>query len=353
MSDKIYIGKKVISVDSPVYIVAELSANHNQKLEDAYALIKAAKESGADAIKVQTYTPDTITLCCDSELFKIQNESIWNGKYLFDLYKEAQTPWEWHEELMHYAQKNELDFFSSPFDKTAVDFLENLNVPAYKIASFELTDLPLIDKAAATGKPVILSTGMATFEEIDEAIRTVLSTGNEKIILLKCTSAYPAPADDMNLKVIPYLIKKYGFPVGLSDHTLGYHVPIAAVALGACMIEKHLTLSRTLQGPDSAFSLEPHEFKTMVDFVRSAQKSLGKVTDVLSESEKRNLIFRRSLFVVEDMKAGELFTEKNIRSIRPGYGLAPKYLPLIIGKRASRNIKKGTPLIFPLIDTEI
>ncbi|HQG40818.1 MAG TPA: pseudaminic acid synthase [Spirochaetales bacterium] len=346
MSEKIYIGNKEISVESPVYFVAELSANHNQKLEDALALIKAAKESGADAVKVQTYTPDTITLCCNSELFKIQSGSIWDGQFLYDLYKEAQTPWEWHEELMHYAQKNELDFFSSPFDKTAVEFLEHLNVPAYKIASFELVDLPLIERVAATGKPVILSTGMATFEEIDEAIRTVLSTGNEKIVLLKCTSAYPASAGDMNLRVIPYLIKKYGFPVGLSDHTLGYSIPVVAVALGACMVEKHLTLSRTIKGPDSAFSLEPHEFKKMVDFTRSAQKSLGEVTDELSESEKRNLIFRRSLFVVEDMKAGEVFTEKNVRSIRPGHGLAPKYLPSIIGKRASRNIKKGSPLNF-------
>lgn len=349
MSAKIYIGNKAISVDSPVYIVAELSANHNQKLEDAYALITAAKESGADAVKVQTYTPDTITLCSDSELFKIQSGSIWDGRCLFDLYKEAQTPWEWHEELMHYAQKNKLDFFSSPFDKTAVEFLEHVNVPAYKIASFELVDLALIERVAATGKPVILSTGMASFEEIDEAVKTVLSTGNEKIVLLKCTSAYPASPSDMNLRVIPYLIKKYGFPVGLSDHTLGYYIPIAAVALGACMIEKHLTLSRTLKGPDSAFSLEPHEFRKMVDFTRDAQKSLGEVTDELSESEKRNLIFRRSLFVVEDVKAGEVFTEKNIRSIRPGHGLAPKYLPSIIGKRAARNIKSGTPLKWSFI----
>lgn len=350
MSDKIYIGNKAISVDSPVYIVAELSANHNQKLEYAYALIKAAKESGADAVKVQTYTPDTITLCCDSELFKIQSGSIWDGRCLFDLYKEAQTPWEWHEELMYYAKNNKLDFFSSPFDKTAVEFLEHLNVPAYKIASFELVDLALIERVAATGKPVILSTGMASFEEIDEAIKTVLSMGNKKIILLKCTSAYPASPGDMNLRVIPYLIKKYGFPVGLSDHTLGYHIPVAAIALGACMIEKHLTLSRTIQGPDSAFSLEPHEFKTMVDFSRSAQKSLGEVTDEHSESEKRNLIFRRSLFVVEDMKAGEVFTEKNVRSIRPGHGLSPKYLPSIIGKRALKDIKRGTPLKLDFID---
>lgn len=353
MSEDITIGNKVISSHSSVYIVAELSANHHQRLEEAYSLIREAKAAGADAIKIQTFTPDTITLPCKSDFFKIQNDSVWAGKYLYELYTEAQTPWDWHEALMNYAHKCGMDFFSTPFDTTAVDFLEDLKVPAYKIASFELVDLPLIEKVAATGKPVILSTGMASFEEIGEAIKTVLATGNEQIILLKCTSSYPAPASDMNLKVIPYLIDRYGFPVGLSDHTLGYYAPIAAVALGACMIEKHLTLSRSIKGPDSAFSLEPHEFKMMVASVRNTQQSLGEVTDIISESEKGNLIFRRSLFVVEDIKAGELFTERNVRSIRPAYGLQPKFLRSVIGRKAANEIKKGTPLNYEDIDPPI
>ena len=338
------INGRVIGSGNSTYIVAELSANHNQDFNQAVELIKAAKEAGADAIKLQTYTPDTITIDCDNEYFRIGKGTIWEGKTLYELYKEAYTPWEWQPELKKIANDLGMELFSTPFDRTAVDFLEKMDVPCYKIASFELVDIPLIQYVAQTGKPIIMSTGMATLGEIEEAVQAAREAGCKEIALLKCTSAYPAPPDEINLRTIPHMAEAFGCPVGLSDHTLGIAVPVAAVVLGACIVEKHFTLSRDIPGPDSAFSLEPHEFKEMVEAVRTAEKALGKVSYEVTEHEKPSRIFRRSLFVVKDMKAGETFTEENIRSIRPGYGLAPKYLKDILGASAARDLKEGTPL---------
>lgn len=346
----IYINNKRIGFDSPVYIIAELSANHNQDFNQALDLIKAAKDAGADAVKIQTYTPDTITIDCTNEFFRLGPGTIWDGKNLYDLYREAYTPWEWQPELQKYAKQIGLDFFSTPFDSTSVEFLEKMHVPAYKIASFEIVDTPLIQKVAQTGKPTILSTGMASLLEIEEAVRTVRETGNDQIALLKCTSAYPALPEEMNLRTIPYLAKAFNVPVGLSDHTLGITTPIAAVALGACIIEKHFTLSRNVPGPDCAFSLEPHEFKAMADAVRETEKALGKVNYKVTEHEKASRVFRRSLFAVMNINEGEEFTSLNVRSIRPGYGLPPKYIDKIIGRVAKCNIEKGSPLSWDLID---
>jgi pseudaminic acid synthase len=337
-------NNRKIGYGHPVYIVAEMSANHNQDFEQAVKLVHAAKDSGADAIKLQTYTPDTMTIDCDNEYFRIGNGTIWEGKTLYDLYKKAYTPWEWQPKLKEIANDLGMDLFSSPFDKSAVDFLEKMNVPAYKIASFELVDIPLIQYIAQTGKPIIMSTGMASLAEVDEAVTAARKAGCKEIALLKCTSAYPADPAEMNLRTIPHMAEAFGLPVGLSDHTLGIAVPAAAVALGACIIEKHFTLSRNVPGPDSAFSLGPNEFKAMVEAVRTTEKALGKINYAVTEKEAASRVFRRSLFVVKDMKAGDVFTKENIRSIRPGYGLHPKYLKDMIGKTAKTNLEKGTSL---------
>ncbi|HQK83201.1 MAG TPA: pseudaminic acid synthase [Atribacter sp.] len=345
------IAQHIIGSDTaPVFIIAEMSGNHNQSLEKALEIVDAAAEAGAQAIKLQTYTADTMTLDIDDAEFQITDEkSPWKGQSLFNLYQQAYTPWEWHEPIMERAKKLGLVCFSSPFDKTAVDFLESLNVPAYKIASFEIIDLPLIRYIAKQGKPIILSTGMATLAEIDDAVRTIRAIGKNDIALLKCTSAYPAPMEEMNLRTIPHLAKAFRVPVGLSDHTLSVATSVAAVALGARIIEKHITLTREYPGPDSVFSLEPHEFKKMVEVVRETEKALGRVCYEMSECEKTSRVFRRSLYVTKDIGAGEEFSEENVRSIRPGYGLPPKYLDFVLGRKAKRNIKKGTPLNWDLI----
>jgi pseudaminic acid synthase len=331
---------------APAYIIAEVSANHNQNFEEARKLIGIAKDAGADAVKLQTYTADTLTIDCREAPFMIEG-TIWEGKNLHDLYKEAYTPWEWHEPLMKEAQELGLHCFSSPFDFTAVDLLESLNVPAYKIASFELVDLPLIRRCAETGKPMIMSTGMATLEEIEEAVQTARDGGCKELTLLKCNSGYPAPPEEMNLRTIPDMQERFGVPIGLSDHTLGIEIPVAAVALGACVIEKHFTSSRSVPGPDSAFSLEPHEFKAMVEAVRHA---LGEVRYRPTDKEMASRTYRRSLFVVEDVKAGEPFTEANVRSIRPGHGMHTRYLSEVLTRRAKMDVKQGTPLNPDLLD---
>ena len=344
----IKINKRSIGPGHNTYIIAEMSANHSQDFDLAVKIIEAAKQAGADAVKLQTYTPDTLTIDCNSQYFRIES-TPWEGRTLYDLYAEAYTPWEWQPRLKKFADKLGIDLFSSPFDTTAVDFLEKMDVSAYKIASFEITDLPLIRTIAETGKPVILSTGMANLAEIDEAVSAIRSTGNHQLALLKCTSAYPAPPEDMNLRTIEHLNRAYNVPVGLSDHSLNIAVPVAAVSLGACIIEKHLMLKRSADGPDSAFSLEPSEFKEMVTAVRTAEKAIGKFCYEVSEKEKGNRLFRRSLFAVEDIKAGQVFTQQNIRSIRPGYGLHPRYLSVVLGEKAAKNIHRGTPLDWKLV----
>ncbi len=347
---KIQIGDKFIGDDEKTFIIAELSANHNQKFDIAIQSIKAIKECGADAVKLQTYTPDTITINSDKEYFQIKQGTIWDGTTLYELYKQAFTPWDWQPKLKEYAESLGLICFSSPFDKTAVDFLEGLNVPAYKVASFEITDLPLIEYIAKKNKPIIISTGIATLEEIDEAVKICKDAGNDKIILLKCTSEYPAPIEDANLSAIKFLNDKYNVIAGLSDHTLGIDVPIASVALGAKVIEKHFILDRNIGGPDSSFSLEPNEFKQMVQSIHNVEKAIGKPKFELSEKILKSRKFARSLFVVENIEQGEIFTEQNVRSIRPNYGLAPKYLKDVLGRKAKTKIEKGTPLSWDLIE---
>jgi len=324
--------------------MAELSANHNQDFEKAVKIVYAAKEAGANAIKLQTYTPDTITLACDREEFRVSGGTLWDGRTLHDLYAEAHMPWEWQPKLKQLAEQLGMECFSTAFDPIAVDFLEKMNVPAHKVASFEIVDLPLIQKMARTGKPLIISTGMASEEEIAEALQCARQAGAKEIALLKCTSAYPAPAEEMNLRTIPEMARRFGVPVGLSDHTLGIVASVVAVALGACILEKHLTLSRSIPGPDSAFSLEPQEFKSMVEAVRTAEKALGGVHFGASDKERSSLAHRRSLFVVQDVRQGEEFTTDNVRSIRPGNGLHPRHLEEVLGKRAAKGIKRGTPL---------
>jgi len=341
-------GRRV-GVGAPALVIAELSANHGGSLEKALALVRAAKECGADAVKIQTYTADTITLDCDNEYFQVKHGTIWDGTTLHRLYREAYTPWEWHRPIQEAVEREGMVFFSTPFDFTSVDFLESLRVPMYKIASFELVDLPLIQRIAQTGKPAILSTGMATLGEIDEAVRAFRDAGGAQLTLLKCTSAYPAPPEEMNLRTIPHLTEAFGTPVGLSDHSLGFAVPVAAVTLGACLIEKHLTLSRSDPGPDSAFSTEPEEFKAMVDAVRVVERALGAVSYDASEKEKSSRAFRRSLFIIEDVRAGERFTENNVRSIRPGYGLPTKHTAEVMGRCAARDLKRGTPLAWDML----
>jgi pseudaminic acid synthase len=349
MITPIEVRDRLIGSGRPAYVIAELSANHHQDFEEAVCLIRAARDAGADAVKLQTYTPDTMTIASDREEFRISGGTIWDGRNLHDLYGEAYTPWEWQPKLKQVAEDLGMDLFSSAFDVTAVDFLEEMNVPAHKLASFELVDIPLIEKMARTGKPLIMSTGMATIEEIEEALQTARAAGAMQIALLKCTSAYPAPPEEMNLRTIPVMEKRFGVPVGLSDHTMGIAVPVAAVALGACIIEKHLTLSRSTPGPDSVFSLEPHEFKAMVDAVRTAEKALGKVHFGLSEKEKASRAHRRSLFVVADVRKGEEFTTSNVRSIRPAHGLHTRHLKEVLGRRAVCDVERGTPLSWQLV----
>jgi N-acetylneuraminate synthase len=349
MSKALRINRRNIGAGSSSYIVAELSANHHQDFEQAKRIVCAAKDAGADAIKLQTYTPDTITISSERAEFRVSGGTLWDGRTLHDLYAEASMPWEWQPALKKLAEDLGLDCFSSPFDATAVDFLERMNVPAYKVASFELVDIPLLQKMARTGKPMIISTGMATVDEIEEALRAARDAGATEIALLKCTSAYPAPEEEMNLRTIPEMARRFDVPVGLSDHTMSIAVPVAAVALGACVIEKHLTVSRSTPGPDSAFSLEPHEFKAMVEAVRTTEKALGEIHFGLSENEQASRAYRRSLFVVEDLACGEVFSEKNIRSIRPGNGLHPRHLPEVLGKSAARGIKRGTPLTWEVV----
>ncbi len=339
----IIINKRQISVNNPTYIIAEMSANHNKNFDKAVKIIEEAKKAGADAIKLQTYTPDTITLDSDNEYFKIK-DTIWKGKTLYQLYKEAFTPWEWQPRLKKIADDLKIDLFSTPFDASAIDFLEKMDVPAYKIASFELIDTPLLKRVAATGKPLILSTGMAAMDEIKDAVNALREKKGVEFALLKCTSAYPASPEEANLRTIPHLSETFKVPAGLSDHTMGSTVAIAAVALGACIIEKHFCLDRKDSGPDSSFSMEPDEFKQMVNDIRTTEKALGKISYELTENQKKSKAFRRSLFSVEDIKEGELLTEKNIRSIRPGDGLPPKYLEAILGKKARIDIQKGIPL---------
>jgi pseudaminic acid synthase len=351
MASEIKIGQRAIGSGHGVYVIAEISANHHQNFEQAVKIIHAAKDAGADAVKLQTYTPDTMTIASNRPEFQIAG-TIWNGRNLYELYGEAYTPWEWQPRLKEVANSLTLDLFSTPFDATAVDFLEKMQVPAYKLASFELTDIPLIQEMARTGKPLIISTGMATIEEIEEAVQAARRAGAEQIALLKCTSGYPALPEEMNLRTIPELARRFDAPVGLSDHTLDASAAIAAVALGACIIEKHLTLSRAEPGPDSAFSLEPQEFKAMVDAVRIAEKSLGEVHFGVSPKEASSRAFRRSLFVVQDVRRGEVFTTANIRSIRPGYGLHTRHLNEVLGQQAACDIDRGTPLSWELVQRQ-
>lgn len=322
-----------------VYIIAELSANHGGKIEIAKDTIKAAKEIGANAIKLQTYTADTLTLNSDNEDFIIKGGTLWDYKKLYDLYKEAYTPWEWHQELFDYARSIDIDIFSTPFDKSAVDFLEQFNPSAYKIASFEITDYELIRYTASKGKPIIISTGIATIDEIQDAVDICKSVGNNEIILLKCTSAYPAALEDANLLTIPNLVQTFGVIAGFSDHTLGTTAPIVATTLGAKIIEKHFILDKSIGGADAEFSLDKKEFEEMIKAVRDTEKLIGKVDYSMSEKKKKSRQFARSLYVSKDIKKGEIFTEKNIRSVRPGYGLHPKYLNDVLGKIANRDYK--------------
>jgi len=349
MAHSIKIGKRLIGAGFPVYIVAELSSNHNNDFNQAVKLIHAAKDAGVDAVKVQTYTADTLTLQSDKEFFKIREGSPWSGRTLHDLYSETNMPWEWQPKLKTIANELGLDFFSTGFDFSSVDFLERMDVPVHKIASFEIVDIPLIEKMGRTKKPLIISTGMASIQEIKEAMSAAKEAGAQQIALLKCTSAYPADFKDMNLRSIPQLAEKFKVPIGLSDHTLNPIVAVTAVALGACIIEKHLTLSRRILGPDSGFSLEPSELKELVMSIRIVEGSLGSKDCCLRDCEKSSLAFRRSLFIVKDMKGGDQFSSYNVRSIRPAHGLPPKYLKDCLGKRASRNIEKGTPLSWDLI----
>jgi pseudaminic acid synthase len=349
MTDHIEIEGRRVGRGSPVYCIAELSANHNQNFDQAVRIVHAAKDAGADAVKLQTYTADTITIRSDKEYFRIKGGTLWDGRVLHDLYQQAFTPWEWQPKLREIAGQLGMHLFSSAFDDTAVDFLEKMNVPAHKVASFELVDIGLIKKMARTGKPLIMSTGMASEEEISEAVDAARGAGATQIALLKCTSAYPAPPEEANLLTIPALEKRFACPVGLSDHTMGTAAPVVAVALGACIIEKHLCLRRSDGGPDGAFSLEPEEFKAMVDAARTAQKAVGSVQFSSGPQEANSRQFRRSLFVVEDIKKGELFTEKNVRSIRPANGLHPRHLEEVLGKRAACDVERGTPMTWTLL----
>lgn len=349
MNKSMKIKNRIIGQGYPAYIIAEMSANHAMDIDNAIKIIHLAKESGADCVKIQTYTPDTITLNSRKEYFMI-NGGTWDGYNLHDLYKEAYTPWEWQKRLKEEADKAGIDFFSTPFDLTAVDFLEDLGVEFYKIASFELTQIPLIKYVASKGKPIIMSTGMGTLEEIEEAVKAVESEGNNDLCLLRCSSAYPAVPDNMNLATIQDMCQRFGVPVGLSDHSLGSIAAVTAVALGAKVIEKHFCIRREIKNPDSTFSMEPHEFKQMVEDIRTAEKAIGKASYELTESEKGNRIFRQSIWVNKDIQKGEILTKNNIRAARPGYGLEPKYLEDVLGKKAKTDLEYGMPLNWEMIE---
>lgn len=350
MNQHIHLGDHLISKEEGVYVIAEMSGNHNMDYDRAVEILYAAKDSGADAIKIQTYTADTITLDCDDDCFQITQGTLWDGMTLHKLYEKAYTPWEWQPKLQKIANDIGLDFFSSPFDFTSVDFLEKMDVPAYKIASFEITDIPLIKKVARLGKPVIISTGIATLADIELALNTCRNEGNDNIILLKCCSAYPTPYEDINLKTMVNLRDTFDCVVGLSDHTMGDTVAVASVAMGAKVIEKHLTLSRADGGVDSAFSMEPEEFKQMVEHIRIVEKAMGSVTYELSPKQQAEREHSRSLFIAEDMTAGDILDESNMRSVRPANGLHTKYYDKLLGKRINKDLKMGTPLNWDMID---
>ena len=330
------------------YIIAEMSANHGGSLKRAKEMIYAAGESGADCIKIQTYTPDTMTIDCNNEYFQIA-KGTWAGENLYQLYQKAFTPWEWQAELKDTAKKAGIDFLSTPFDKTSVDFLEGIGIEFYKIASFELVDIPLVKYIASKGKPIIMSTGMASLGEIDEAVQAIYQEGNMQLVLLRCASAYPAVTDEMNLRTMQNMADIYDIPVGLSDHSMGSIGAVTAVALGASVIEKHFCLGREIETPDSSFSMEPEEFKRMVSDIRQAERAIGKVVYGIENQEKDNCVFRRSIFTIKDIKKGEELTEENIRVIRPGYGLAPKFYPEILGQTAAQDLKRGTPVQMDMI----
>lgn len=345
MKESIKIRECHVGRNYPPFIIAEMSGNHNQSLNRALEIVSAAATTGAKALKLQTYTADTMTLdISEGDFFIDDPKSLWKGRSLYDLYKEAHTPWEWHKPIFDRCQELGLICFSTPFDETAVDFLETLDVPCYKIASFENTDIPLIRKVASTGKPMIISTGMASIAELDETVREARKAGCSDLILLKCTSTYPASSENSNVNTIPHLKELFNCEVGLSDHSMGIGVAVAAVALGASVIEKHFTLNRSQGGVDSTFSIEPDEMKSLVIETERAWNGLGKVSYGPSENEKRSLVFRRSLYITADLKAGDLLTKKNVRAIRPGYGLAPKYFDMLIGKSVKYDVKKGTAL---------
>lgn len=343
------IAGRSIGPNEPPYVIAEMSGNHNGEIGRALELIDAAKAAGADAVKLQTYTADTITIDHDGSEFRIGGGTLWDGNTLHQLYKQAQTPWEWHAELFAYGRKLGLAVFSSPFDPTAVDFLETLDPPAFKIASFELVDHGLIAKVAATGRPVIMSTGMASLAEIAEAVEVARNAGAQQLALLHCVSGYPTPAAEANLATIPHLAAAFGLPTGLSDHTMGLAVPVAATTLGAALIEKHFTLARADGGPDAAFSLEPGELAALVTETRAAHAALGRINYDIKPSEEKSRVFRRSLYAVRDIAAGEALTSQNVRSIRPGLGLAPKHLGAVLGRTAQREIRRGTALAWDLL----
>ncbi len=345
----ISINKRIIGADQPPYIIAEMSANHNGDINNAFKIIKVAKLAGADAVKLQTYRPDTITLDCDSEDFQIHG-GLWDGKTLYQLYSEAYMPWDWHKPLFDYAHKLGITIFSSPFDTTAIDLLEDLNAPAYKIASFEAIDLPLIKYAASTGKPMIISTGMANAEEIQEAIEAAHEGGCKELALLHCVSGYPAPAADYNLRTIPDMIQRFGLVTGLSDHTIDNTTAITSIALGASIIEKHVTLDRNGGGPDDSFSLEPQELAALCRDTKTAWEALGQVDYGMKSSERGNVKFRRSLYFVKDMEAGEVITEECLRSVRPGFGIKPKYIEGLLGKKVKRQITANTAISWDMVD---
>lgn len=349
MKPFIKIKNRYIGEDYPTYIIAEMSANHAGDINRAIEIIHAAKEAGADCIKTQTYTPDTLTIDCDNKYFKI-NGGTWGGTTLYKLYTQAYTPFEWQARLKEVSDKIGIDFLSTPFDATAVDLLESINVDFYKIASFEMVDIPLIRYIASKGKPIIMSTGMGSLGEIEEAVNAIKEQGNEEICLLKCSSSYPAIPADMNLKTIPQIQSLFGVPVGLSDHTMGAVSSITAVALGARVIEKHFCISRDIENPDSSFSMEAKEFKNMVIDIRSTERALGNINFGATKHEEENIVFRKSIFVVKDIKKGEQLTKENIKVIRPGYGLPPKYLEEILGSRATVNLVRGTPLKWTMFD---
>lgn len=350
MSKYIEINGRKVGDGYPAYIIAEMSGNHAGSLERAKEMIRVAKEMGADCVKIQTYTADTITINCHNEYFQIE-KGTWNGENLYSLYTKAYTPWEWQEELRDEAKKQGIDFLSTPFDPTSVDFLENLGMAFYKVASFELVDLPLLEHIASKQKPIIMSTGMGTEEEIQEAIDTIYATGNTQLAIMKCSSAYPAKVEEMNLSTIVDMKQRFGgIPVGLSDHSMGSFSAATAVAMGANIIEKHFCISRAIENPDASFSMEPQEFKEMVEEVRKVEKAKGVVTYGVTNQEESNACFRRSLFAVKDIKAGEAFTSENVRSIRPAYGLKPKYYKEVLTKKAKQDIPFGTPLSFDMME---